>query len=227
MLALDTCEGLLSYFASVASVVKTTKKTEKESKESQTLKWKSIRAWADSLQMSPPFYTFPSAEFQNKTKLDFFFATRFRKTVPFPASWRQEHRWHIMTVSVCRKSTDCQVIPSEDGGRQWELLFSQRTFQWKRGESLPACCLNLKQTVSVWVTGLPTAIVTVHFWWFRDTLRLFQGVGIVHDIFFPPYLTSKHIKTEIFPQLIIIAEMWLKYFTVVCLNCITLCILNF
>lgn len=65
-------------------------------------------------------------------------------------------------MCLCRKQSGCQVIPSEDNGRQWQFVFSHHAFQWKKRERLPACCLNLRQTVSVWVMGLPTAIVTAH-----------------------------------------------------------------
>lgn len=75
-----------------------------------------------------------------------------------PMSWRQERPKHVPVQKTER-------LPSDSIRRQEETMavcFSRHAFQWKEGERLPACCLNLRQTVSVWVTGLPTAIVTAH-----------------------------------------------------------------
>lgn len=92
-------------------------------------------------------------------------------------------------MCLCRKQSGCQVIPSEDKGRQWQFVFSQHAFQWKKRERLPACCLNLRQTVSVWVMGLPTAIVTAHL---GGVMARFSIFPVCLSSFFP--LCVKQLK---------------------------------
>lgn len=81
-------------------------------------------------------------------------------------------------------------------------FFPQQAFQWKKGERLPTCCLNLRQTVSVWVTGLPTAIVTAHLGGVMERFSIFflQCVAVVFPPFVSKQLNFVSIQSK-FPQL--------------------------
>ncbi len=104
-----------------------------------------------------------------------------------------------MTVTVCQrippagKRTDRQPTESIRGrGRQWRLLFLHRTFQWKKGVGLPACCLNLRQTSSSCL-GHGTSQSHCHFvpQCCNVTMMDFSSVSVYFLYIFPSINTTR------------------------------------